>query len=120
MNGPAAEIHVHALEVLGRVGVTENERAQPQRLVLNITLWPKNQFTDLEDDITRTVNYAAVAVAAQDVIAERCDKLIETLADAVAARLLTAFAIAEVKLEVRKFVVPGTEYVAVTVHRNAS
>ena len=34
-------IHIEQLAVYGRVGVPDSERAEPQRLSLNVTLWPK-------------------------------------------------------------------------------
>ena len=54
-------IHIEQLEIYARVGVPESERAEPQRLVLNVTLWPKK--TRPRDNIADTVNYSEVAAA---------------------------------------------------------
>ncbi len=35
------QIHIEQLKVFARVGVPQTERARRQRLVLNITLWPR-------------------------------------------------------------------------------
>lgn len=113
----SADIHIHELEVLARVGVTENERAKSQRLVLNVTVSLRERLRDLNDDITRTANYSAIASDVQELARDRSYHLIETFADTVAARLTEKFPIARVAVEVRKFVLPRAEYVSVTVTR---
>jgi dihydroneopterin aldolase len=119
VEGAATEsIHIEQLEVFGRIGVTENERAKPQRLTLTITIWPSESFERLEDDITRTVNYSAVCAAAREFVRDRTDKLIETLAAHLASHLLEVFPIQKVQIELRKFVLPDAKHVSVTVSRN--
>jgi FolB domain-containing protein len=114
------QIHIEQLEVFARVGVTENERANPQRLTLSLTVWPRAGFKDLQDDITSTVNYSAVAVTACDFLRGHPAKLIETAATQLAAHLLQAFPIQKVQLELRKFVLPDAQHVSVAVTRTAS
>jgi dihydroneopterin aldolase len=114
------QIHIEQLEVFGRVGVTEPERAKPQRLTLSITVWPRQQFENLQDDIIQTVNYSAVSVAAAEYVREHAVKLIETLASQLAARLLKMFPLQKVEVELRKFVLPDAEHVSVTVTRTAA
>ena len=53
-------------------------------------------------------------------VGDRTVKLIETLADELATRLLQRFAIAKIAVELRKFVVPDAKYVSVTVTRSAA
>ena len=36
-------IHIEQLEVFARIGVPDEERASPQRLVFNITFWPAHK-----------------------------------------------------------------------------
>lgn len=123
MDSPAGatdQIHVEQLEVFARVGVTESERLNPQRLTLSITVWPKESFENLQDDITKTTNYSALCAVARDFASERSDRLIETLVSELAAKLLRSFAIAKVRLELRKFVLPDAEYAAVIVTRMAA
>jgi 7,8-dihydroneopterin aldolase/epimerase/oxygenase len=50
-------------------------------------------------------------------VGRRQDKLIETLAHEIAAHLLRQFKLLAVELELRKFVLPETRYVAVRVAR---
>ena len=108
-------VHIEQLEVHGRVGVPDSERAKPQRLSLNVTLWPK--IAELHDDIANTVNYSAVAERVKDFIRRHDYKLIETLAEETAVHLLAQFDLRKAEVEVRKFVLPDANYVSVTAVR---
>lgn len=116
----ADAIRIEQLEVLGRVGVPDEERAQPQKLVFTFVLIPLRSFADLNDDIRRAVNYAAVCDEVKAFVGQRRDKLIETLADAIASHLLERFEIRRVTVELRKYILPDTEFVSVTVTRDRS
>jgi dihydroneopterin aldolase len=113
-------ILIEQLELFARVGVTESERAHPQRLTVSIRLWPREDFDKMQDDITRTVNYSAIAVATHEFAQERSDHLIETLVDSLAQHLVRLFPIRKISIELRKFVLPDAEYVAVMVTRVAN
>lgn len=117
MKDDEPRIHIEGLEVLARVGVTESERAQAQRLALNITLWITRSFAELQDDIGSTANYSAIAAEARAIAEAQPMKLIETMADKIAARMVGMAAIRSARVEVRKFVLPGCEYVSVTAIR---
>jgi dihydroneopterin aldolase len=111
-------IHVEQLEVFAHVGVPDNERSAPQRITVTITAWPNAGFRKVGDDIGATVNYSALARAVREVVQERRDKLIETLAESIAAALLRDFPIRRVRLELRKFVMPDAAYVSVSLTRD--
>ena len=111
-------IHINQLEVFARLGVPDEERASAQRLVVNITLWPKAEMAKLGDDIARAVDYAAVCAETKRFVQGRSDRLIETLADALARRLLEVFAIEKITIELRKFILPEVDFVSVTVTRD--
>jgi dihydroneopterin aldolase len=113
-------ISIEQLEIFAHVGVTESERANPQRLTLTISVWPDKSFENLEDDITQTANYSAICAAARDFARERSVKLIETMADQLASHLLQIFPIRKVQIELRKFVLPDAKHVSVIVTRRAS
>jgi dihydroneopterin aldolase len=108
-------IHIEQLEVHGRVGVPDSERAEPQRLILNVTMWP--EIAESRDDIGNTVNYSEVAASLRQFVNRHACKLIETLAEETAAHLLAQFNLRKVEVEVRKFVLPETDYVSVTAIR---
>jgi dihydroneopterin aldolase len=113
------KIHIEQLDVYTCVGVPEEERAKPQRLTVNISLWPYQQTSDLADHIGRTVNYSAVAEETKNFLRDQSVKLIETLAERLANHLLKSFPIQKVTIELRKFVLQDVKYVSVTVTRSA-
>jgi 7,8-dihydroneopterin aldolase/epimerase/oxygenase len=106
-------IHIEQLSFHARIGVSEAERAKPQRLAANVTFWPDRR-ADLNDLIGNAVDYAAVAQSAREFVAGTEFGLIETLADKLAAHLLAQFGVSRVTVEVRKFVLPDTKFVSVT------
>ena len=106
------EIRIQELELMARVGVPDEERAQPQRVTISLVLQSPGSFGDLGDDLARTVDYAAVCEELRRFVLNRQDKLIETLAHEMAEHLLRNFALTRVELELRKFVLAETRYVA--------
>jgi dihydroneopterin aldolase len=111
-------IHIEKLEIFAHIGVPDEERASPQRLTFSISLWPIEEFQHLNDQIARTVDYAAVCEETKTFVQRRSDKLIETLADEVARHLLEVFQIRRIRIELRKYVLPDVEFVSVTVTRD--
>ena len=116
----ADKIHIEQLEVFTRIGVPEEERANPQKLTVSISLWPYQQTSDLADHIEQAVNYSAVAEETKNFVRDQSVRLIETLADRLASHLLTSFPIQKVTIELRKFVLQDAKYVSVTVTRTTS
>ena len=113
------EIHIEQLDVFTRVGVPEEERANPQRLTVSISFWPYQQTSDLADHIERTVNYSAVAEETKNYMRDQSVSLIETVAERLASHLLKSFPIKKLTIELRKFVLHDAKYVSVTLTRTA-
>lgn len=83
-----SRVVLEGLEFFGRHGVFEAEAQLGARFVVDAEL--HYDFADLNDDITKAVNYAEVyALIARMVTQERFD-LIETLAARIARDLLAA------------------------------
>jgi FolB domain-containing protein len=114
------QIHIEQLEVQAHIGVPEDERASAQRLTFNLTLWPLRPLRDMGDDIQCAVNYADVCVKTKMFAESRRDKLIETMADALALHLLEAFELRRVTVELRKYILPEVQFVSVTMTRERS
>jgi FolB domain-containing protein len=110
-------IRIEQIEILAHIGVPDDERAQPQRLTINITFWPNKSGAELNDDIAEAVDYAAVCAEVRKFAGGRSDKLIETLADALAFHLLKLFGIRRITVELRKYILPDVKFVSVTVTR---
>ena len=114
------EIHIEQLDVFTRVGVPEEERANPQRLTVSISFWPYQPTSDLADHIERTVNYSTVTEETKNFLRDQSVSLIETLAERLASHLLRNFPIQKVTIELRKFALQDAKYVSVTVTRTSS
>jgi dihydroneopterin aldolase len=111
------QIHIERLEVFAHIGVPDEERSQTQRLAISLTVWPVRQCAELGDDIGRAVDYAAICAETKNFVQARADRLIETLADALANHLLEVFEIRRITIELRKFILSEVEFVSVTVTR---
>jgi dihydroneopterin aldolase len=113
-------IRIERLEIFAHVGVPDDERSSAQRLTFNLTFWPKRQAPELEDELGRTVDYATVCAETKNFVQSRSDRLIETLAEALANRLIEVFEIQKITIELRKYILPEVEFVSVTVTRERS
>ncbi len=110
-------ITVQDLEVRYCVGVPAAERAQPQRLLLTIVMEHDFSAAAATDDLARTIDYFAVSRRLLRFGDGRSWRLIETLAVEIAELLRSEFGVARVTVEVKKFILPETRWVAVRVTR---
>jgi dihydroneopterin aldolase len=111
------QVRIEQLEIFAHIGVPDEERAAAQRLTFNIAFWPIRQAGEIEDEISRAVNYASVCAATRKFVTASRSKLIETLANALALHLLDTFEIRRITIELRKYILPDVEFVSVTVTR---
>ena len=110
-------ITIRDLEVFVCVGVPDEERAKPQRLLITIQMEHDFKLSAGSDDLGDTIDYFAVS---QRVLAfgEGAHwKLIETLASDLAAMVLEEFRPKAVAIEVKKFIIPQAAYVSVKAER---
>jgi len=112
-------ILIDSLELSAWIGITEAERASAQRLTISLQLQPVRNFSALDDQIENTIDYCEVCVAVKEIAAKRPWNLLETLAGEIAAGLLAQFPIQAVEIELCKFILPDTRFVAVKIHREA-
>jgi FolB domain-containing protein len=108
-------IAIHDLTVFFCVGVPDEERARPQRLDLCVEL--EHDFSGLDEDLARTIDYHAVCRRLLGYGEGRSWKLIETLAVELAEMILRDFHPGRVTVEVKKFILPETRDVSVRVTR---
>jgi phosphoglycolate phosphatase len=119
MGNGADCIRINGFEVQARIGVPDEERATPQKLVIDVVM--ESDFRGIADDIARTTDYAAVAAWLKEQCARREWRLLETLAEDLAAGLLEKFPrVGAVTLQIRKFVLPQTRDVSVSLRREQS
>lgn len=113
------QILISNLELSPRIGITAEEREKPQRLTVSMVLHPIQDFSQLHDRIENTVDYAQVCIKTATLAADGARNLIETLAVEIAQMLLADFPLKAVEIELRKYILPDTEYVAVKIRRDA-
>lgn len=106
-------IEIRGLQVETHIGVPEDERALPQRLLVDVRMQPLRDFTRMPDSLDATVDYYAVAQRLVALAGERPRQLIERLADELATAILRENAVRRVEVSVRKFILPNAEFVAV-------
>jgi dihydroneopterin aldolase len=110
-------IVIRELEVFYRVGVTDAERAAPQRLLLDLEIALDLAPAAETDELQETIDYFALTRRLLAFGNERSWKLIEKLAADVARLVLEDPRVVGVEVEVRKFVVPEARWVAVRMSR---
>jgi FolB domain-containing protein len=111
-------IHICDLEVFYRVGVPDEERAKPQRLLLDIQMRSDFRKAAATDDLTATIDYFAVTQRLLKFGEARQWKLIEKLAEDIAQSILTDFHPISVRVEIKKFIIPQTRHIAVIIERS--
>jgi dihydroneopterin aldolase len=110
-------ILIEELEAHFRVGVPDEERRQPQRLLISLEL--EKDFTQAarQDAVELTIDYDALTRSLLSWGQDRQWKLIETLACEIADWVLKAYQVERVRVEIKKYILPNTRHVGVRVER---
>ncbi len=108
-----SKIKITDLEVFYCVGVTDEERAKPQRLLLTVDMTFDFTVAGISDRITKTIDYSEVAKVLLQYGEGRSWKLIEKLAMNIADFILAEYRPEVVAIEVKKFTVPQASHVSV-------
>ena len=111
------QIAIQDLEVFYRVGVPDEERANPQRLLLTIELEHDFTLAAAADNLEKTIDYYQLSRRLLAFGKDREWKLIETLAVELAAMILREFKPARVMVVVKKLVLPEARWVSVRTRR---
>ena len=112
-----SKITIVDLEVFFHVGVPDEERAKPQRLLVTLEMEFDFSSAARTDRITKTIDYYEVAKRVVKCGEGRSWKLIEKLATDVADLVLSEFNPQSVTVEVKKFPIAQARYVSVSVTR---
>jgi dihydroneopterin aldolase len=112
-----SKITITELEVFYCVGVTDEERAKPQRLLVTVDMAYDFSSAATSDRIEKTINYQQVADEILKYGEGRNWKLIERLASNLADFILAEYHPQGVMVEVKKFIVPQARHVSVSLTR---
>ena len=95
-------IELRGLRVFARHGVLEAERQSGQEFIIDAVLWLDTRPAAAGDDVSKTVDYGALADRLVHLAKEPPVRLIETLAERLAAGCLSEPLVAEVEITVHK------------------
>ena len=111
-------IRIVDLEIWSVIGVYDEEREHRQRLLVTLEMRVKDIGpAAYNDNVKMTVDYAAVAERVRAIAELHPRHLLETLTEEIATDLLKTFALAELRLEIKKFALHGAQHVAVIIER---
>ena len=109
-----SKITIVDLEVFYCVGVTDEERAKPQRLLLTVDMSLDFTSAAVSDRIERTINYQTVADDLLKFGEGRSWKLVEKLVTNIAERVMAEYKPQGVLVEAKKFSIPQARFVSVS------
>jgi dihydroneopterin aldolase len=115
-----SRITIVDLEVAYCVGVTDEERKQPQRLLLTVDMSFDFSIASVSDRIEKTINYDTVAQQLLKFGEGRNWKLLEKLVSNIGDMILTEHRPHAVMVEAKKFSIPQARYVSVSVTKTRS
>ncbi len=95
-------IALEGIELWGHCGVSDEERAVGQRLLVDVRLSPRTAAALTSDALDDTIDYGGVTTIVERVVGGAEYRLIERLAAVIADDLLAALPVDEVTVTVRK------------------
>ena len=110
-------IHIKGLRLSTHVGVPDEERKTAQSVAVSASITLSKSFKGFDDCIEQTIDYYQVSLKMREVAASGERKLIETLAEDLAAAVIAFEGVSAVTLEVEKFILPDCDSVSVVITR---
>lgn len=105
------------LEVFYCVGVTDQERAKPQRLLVSVELNFDFTAASMSDRLEKTIDYNEIVEELLVYGEGRSWRLLEKLSANIADRILTHYRPQAVTVEVKKFAIRQARYVSAVLTR---
>ncbi|PYJ06881.1 MAG: dihydroneopterin aldolase [Verrucomicrobia bacterium] len=109
-----SKIKISELEVFYCVGVSDEERAKPQRLMVTVDMSYDFSSASVSDRVEKTINYHEVAKEVLRYGEGRSWKLLERLAANLSDHIMAKYKPQAVLVELKKFPIPQAQYVSVT------
>jgi dihydroneopterin aldolase len=101
------------LKLLCRVGVPEQERAKPQKLLCTVVFpVPNLKKAATTDHLSNTIDYHALSQLLQSTALRGQRKLIEKLASELAQAAFRRFRLPWIEIELKKFILPETRHIS--------
>ncbi|AUH35558.1 dihydroneopterin aldolase [Paracoccus tegillarcae] len=111
----ADRIHLRDFIITAEIGAFQSERGNEQRLRFNLTVDLAKPVTGAEDQVDRILSYDVLTKAVASGLADRRYDLLETLAEKIAAEVLSHRAAAKIEVSIEKLDrIPGALGVTIT------
>lgn len=102
-------IRLQGLRVSGRIGVSAEERAEPQTLVVDVDISVDLRKAGHSDALEDTIDYSEVAGRIERVVGAGETKLLEHLAQRIVDEISTILGVEGVTVEVAKEAAPMSQ-----------
>lgn len=115
-----SRISIEGLRVPAHIGVTDEERAVPQPLLINIYIEADLHAAARSDDLGQTIDYDGLVSSVETLVKDSECRLLEHLADKIAAQITADRKAKRATVEVAKEHPPVTQEIgkiAVTMER---
>lgn len=103
---PRDRILLGGMRFEGRHGLTDDERALPQLIEVDLEVSLDLREAGMHDDLTRTVDYGALFEHCRTVVETRSFRLLEAIGEAIASEVLEAQPVDAVRIRIRKPGIP--------------
>ena len=90
------------IRVDGRHGVSDEERAAPQPIEVDVEMTRDLGAPGASDDLRDTVDYAAIDASVRRIVGTQSFRLLEAIADAISREILSSVDVESVVVRVRK------------------
>ena len=111
---------IQGIEASCRLGVFEQEQAQPQPVWIDVAVPIDAARAAERDDVRDALDYAQLVASVKQAAEGRSYRLLETMAETIAARVLAHGGVRCVRVQVKKRALPGLDYAAVEIERRAT
>jgi 7,8-dihydroneopterin aldolase/epimerase/oxygenase len=106
------------MEVMASVGIFEVEKRYEQRIVVSIDLDVVDSYDGMSEQITDVLDYSRVVHSVEQLVQGTHFKLIETLAERIAAQCLVDARVLAVSVRIEKpDIMPGCRSVGIEINR---
>jgi 7,8-dihydroneopterin aldolase/epimerase/oxygenase len=112
-------VFVRDMEIMASVGIFEVEKRYEQRIVVSIDLDALDTYNGVSEQITDVLDYSRVVHGVEQLVQGTHFKLIETLAERIAAQCLADVRVLAVKVRIEKpDIMPGCRSVGIEIKRH--
>lgn len=111
-------VFVRDLECMALIGIYDQEKIKPQRIIVNIDLSVQETDGPMADDISHVVSYEIIAKKVEMILAEGHTNLVETLCEKIAQSCLKDKRVLAARVRVEKpDIIPNARSVGVEIER---